>query len=1050
MNPHNEPLHSWLIRHRTFAVSIGLVLAFGLSLMSWIQIPIEVMPKENTPPFLYLRVAAKDQMTPDQMELALTLPVEGAVRTQSNLMNFTSSTNRQGVSLSLTYKPRTNLDLAEFNLQETLQDLDGKGILDLRNVTISRLNPEATAVIKLSVTAAQPLKDPVRTMKEDLRIAFESVPEISKIELSGIEPLEYQYTLTTSQMTAQGLGQTGLSGFGNFQSIRDTLGNAPIGGSASMTAVNSRLILNDLDQLKQQTFTAKSHLALAQIASEKVVDKSVDEISRKNGSHAVFVEIFAKEGANLFDLKDHLNARLKGFAQDSGELRKLEFEEIFNKTNDLRQAIDDVFQSLYEAVAITFVVVFLFLQLWRPTLLISLSIPMTLLMTILILYARGCSLNILTLSGLILGIGMVVDSAVLVVGRIDELRAEGQSPKDAAANGARDVTSALLMSTLTNASIFLPVAFLEGGDSFTDILRAFQLPIVSSLASSLVVALLVLPVVMLLWRQKKTTNPIAHEDQAAQNVVAIFRWFGKKQFPVIAVVTGLVLFVASQVLDIAQTDLESPRDPYSTISVRFASEILPPQRRVAFEALENELLQGKDRLGYRFIVSDFNPELTTGTFMIYPKAGRDIDTILAALEKRVSRFLEKRESRPGILVALGWGGYAIGSSQQKSDILKLTGPKMNRLIQLSEDLKTRLVQIKGIESVKLEREESGDLGLYFIANETQLLSYDLTLPKISQELSALMSSVTLSNLNFNGKSVGARINLVPPEKTWTLEALQQTPVHLQDGRQIRLADLGLLVPATTAGSFSKKAGIATTKVSVYYQPASDEEIRKTQAVVRQTFQSFSFPLGYGPSKAEDRARIEEMQVKSQFIIGLAAFLIYLLLAAMFESILLPFAILFTVPLALLFGVAGLKALGMDLDVMARLSLIILVGIGVNGAIILIDLIRRLRSEGLRREDAIAIGCARRLKAVLMTSSIQIISVFPVAMGQAKIMGIPYSSLGISIISGMLFSTLITLIVLPIIYAWLDRVEQNLKNFLGIGRTSAEAPIESKKDQLQAA
>ena len=1050
--PDNSSWIYFFIRHKTFGVTIAIALCFGLSLFSWIRIPIEVMPKENTPPFLYLRVEALAPMNPERMELALAIPLEGAVRTLSGILKVTSNTDQRGVSLSLTYKPRTDLGLAEFSLQEALQDLETRGYLDLRKTTISRSNPESSAVMKFSVTYDSSVKNPVRAIKEDLRIHLESIAEVSKIEVSGIEPLEYQYRIPTSKTQELGLGSQGLSAFTNFQPMRESLGEASFGSEHFSTAINARLLLSDLSQLQDQSIKQSSTLTLNQVASVRVVDHAREEISRKNGEQAVFVEIYSKEGANLFELNKHLQEELKKIGQEEGDLSRLKFEAIFNKTDDLRKAIDDVFQSLYEAVLITFLIVFLFLRKWRPTLLISLSIPATLLMTIFVLYLRGVSLNILTLSGLILGIGMVVDSAVLLVGKVTELRAQGLSHQEAAGRGATGVASALFMSTLTNAAIFLPVAFLEGGDSFTDILIAFQVPILASLASSLIVALLFLPVLMIHWKDKGTNSSNSKEPAAPAMALAIFRWLQRHRMPSALVTLAIVGMVFQYVLDIRQTDIESPRDPYSTLSVRFAPEIAPSERKKLFEELEKGLLNQKKSLNYRFIVADCNPELLSASVLVYPKASENQDLEIVQQEERLKTFLSQSAVHPGFLVSLGWGGYSMGSSSQQSQTFRFTGPKMAKLIDLTNDMKSQIKQIQGISDVHLEQEESGDRHLLFIPNEPVLLSYGMDLNKLSHEISSMMSSTTVSNLQMNGQLVGAKISFVPSGERWNLDSLRQMKIQVREGRYVSLIDLGTLVPMSSTRSVSHNEGVASSKIYVYFEPRlNDSELSQTQRQVRNLIEAFHFPHGYGPPASEGTARIEEMARKSQFIIYLSALLIYLLLAAMFESILLPFAILFTVPLALIFGVAGLKVLGMDLDVMARLSLIILVGIGVNSAIILIDLITSLREEGIRREDAVVMGCARRLKAVLMTTSIQIISVLPVALGKSKIMGIPYSSLGVSIISGMLLSTAVTLVVLPMIYEWLDDVENRIGHFLGLKQKSVlTATNESKTDQFPAA
>ena len=1036
----SEGLTGRLVRRHTFPLTIGIVLCAGLSVASWFLIPVEVMPRENVPPFLALQVEARESMPVERMEMALTLPLEGAVRSLAQLLNFSSSTSSRSVSLSLTYKPRTDLDMAEFALTEALQDLESQGILDMKSVSVSRMNPDATAVAKLSVSFDSAIANPLKLIKEEFRLGLESIPEISKIEISGLETPQYTYEIPLARMGELGLENQGLSEFLSAQAVREPVGAGKFGSESFVTAVNARQASLDFSQLQSQRLKKGSTFTLRDIASEKSSGKN--EISRKNGLNAVFVEIFAKEGASLFDLNKNLSEYLTKLSQLpehlNSDLGKLQFETIFNRADDLKHAINDVFESLYEAIAITFFVVYVFLRRWRPTALISTTIPATLLLTIFALYARGVSLNILTLSGLILGIGMVVDSAILVVDRIGELRAQGFERKAAAAKGAEDAAAALTMSTLTNAAIFLPVAFIEGGDSFTDILKAFQMPIVASLAASFFVALLFLPVATIFWKDKESHGETNDSESASPRALTAFRWLQARRIPVLIGSLAVIFCTVQYILDIRETDLESPRDSFSTLSVRFAPELPQPQRRVLFEGIERDLLEQQAQLGYRFVISDFNPSLLNGSFMVYPLNSQDQDKTMDEMEKGLKAYLAKLYLRPGVQVTLGWGGSHVSSSARRYEQYKFSGPKLAKLNELNSQLSSELKKVTGVETVRLEREESGERNFIFLPNEAVMLHYGLNLGKISSEISKAMSSASLNNLNFNGRAVGAKISFAPPGQIWTLETLKGIRIRFKEKLSVTLSELGTLRPSMTTPSISRKEGTANSRIYVYYQQRlGEQEYAEARRKVRAVADSFKFPHGYGVPKADSQERIEEMARKSDFIILLSGLLIYLLLAGMFESVLLPLAILFTVPLALIFGIAGLKLVGMDLDVMARLSLIILVGIGVNSAIILIDLIENLRAQGLRREDAVVQGCARRLRAVLMTTTIQIISVLPVALGKAKIMGIPYSSLGVAIISGMLLSTIGTLVLLPMTYEWLDDVEQSLKRLLHLSPPAPE-------------
>ncbi len=1027
-----------LIHKKTFSLSILIALIFGMAAFACLKIPIEVMPKESTPAFLFLRVDGAESSTPEKVELALTIPVEGIVRTLPGLIEYSTSTNGRGTSVSLTYKAKTNLDLAVFNIQEALQDLESQGLLDMRRVNISRLNPDANAVLKLSITHEAIVKNPVALIKDDLRLRLESVAEVSKIEVIGLDPVVYEYGVSLDRLNQFGMSGPDFAARLNFQNFRESIGEASLGSKEFTSAIKARQITSDLSQIRSHSLAKDSALNLSELSQERMVDTAHTQLAHKNGEDAVFIEIFNKDSANLFELNDHLKALIEKIRTENSPLSTLKFEVIFDKTDDLRQAVGEVFKSLFEAMLITFIVVFIFLRRIKQTLLISLAIPVSLMLTIMLLFIKGDSLNILTLSGLILAIGMVIDNAVLIVGRIEELKHKAKRVL-AVSEAASDVSSALLMATLTNAIIFLPVAFIESGDSFTDLLKAFQIPILCSLGSSLIVALFFIPILSVAFKNRKLVIKDARASRPPEKVVAFFRAIRLRKKPILLVVLVFVVFTAYKIVDINQTDLEDPKDGFTNINIKFTPEVLEPERMRIFLACEKIILERKGEIGFNFVVSDFNSHFLQGTFSVYPKGGQDLEKVIDQQQRRLKQIIPSFPKSAGFSAYIGDANSVMAKSR-RSQAFSISGPKTARLMVIEEAIKAKFEKIKGIDSVKLDREESGNRDLVFIPSDDLASQYDMSLSQIAKEISASMGSVSISNLNFNGQVVAAKISLEPNSGEWTLENFKNLQITNRAKKSIRISDLGKIMPMSFLRSISRRSGTSKLRVVAYFDESLEEQsYQNARAELNKVFYKYEFPKGYGPPKDESKKHIEDMQNKSNFIILLAALLIYLLLASMFESFLIPFAILFTVPLAIIFGCAGLLLLKMDLDVMARLSLVILVGIGVNGAIILIDLILHLKAQGYTREEAVVIGCARRLKAVVMSAAIQIISVLPVALGQSKLMGIPYASLGVSIISGMLFSTLITLVILPMAFEFLDELEDRIKDFL-VGPTNTTADL----------
>ncbi len=405
----------------------------------------------------------------------------------------------------------------------------------------------------------------------------------------------------------------------------------------------------------------------------------------------------------------------------------------------------------------------------------SLSIPATLLITVLVLNIRGSSLNLLTLSGLILGIGMVVDNAILIVSRIDELMATNASRLIAASRAAGDVLRPLLTSAVTNACIFLPVAFLDGSDSFTDILRAFQLPIIASLGAWLIVALTFIPIATIHWRGKAKSSGVAdnnpHDGAPSEKLVRSLRWIQKHQTIFAWLTVALVLGIGRLVVEIPQSDIEAPRDAFSSVNVQFAPEVPPAERMKLFSEVESTLLKSKGETLIGSAVSNFNPDFVTGTIMVYPRATPDKDEELTAQEKRLKAFLANYPPHPGLSVNVGWSQTVAGQSRRQ-DTYRVSGAKSSRINEILENLRTKVTTVPGVETVHLDRDEGGNETLVFIPNDVVLSQYGLTLQQVSGEISANMISASIGNVNVDGKTVAANISVTPPGGSWTSRSLQ--------------------------------------------------------------------------------------------------------------------------------------------------------------------------------------------------------------------------------------------------------------------------------------
>ncbi len=1028
-----------LIRKKTLSLSLGFVVLLVISAVCWLKIPVEVMPKEATEPFLYINVKALSQGPAEEIELALTLPVEGAMRTVSNVQSMKTRTNGRGCSVSLNFRPKTDMQLAYFSVQEALQELDGKGILKMKGVKIMRFNPEAEALMKLTASIPIDIEDPNQLINVKLKSILESTPGVAKIEIQGIEATEFQFNISTEKVFEHGLTPEDLSKSLNFQNSMETLGNVPAFSSDRLTSVRSTLTTKDMNKVKGKSLKGGTNLTLDKVAEEKQVDKTTENISRKDGDQTIFIEIFQTPTVSLFDFAKTISDKIDNLWKFDPQFKKIKFVYVINKAQSLKKSMQDVFGSLYMAIGITFIVVFIFLRKIGATLIISFVIPVSVLFVVALIYMKGGSLNLISLSGLILSIGLIVDNAIVVVEKIMQFREKGLSRMDAASVGATDVAIPLLLSTLTTVIIFLPAAFIESGDTFTNMLKAFQVPVISALISSYVIALFFVPVAALIGKKETNTVDINKVDLEEEDievsplVIKFYHFIIKNKVLISSIILIGMYSLFQAVSSIEEVDIESPRDPYNSFNLTFNKEIPEEQRKRIVDDLEVNVLGKKKNLGYRFALTEYMAKDTSGRITLYPFPSDNIDSALDKLKKKMNDFVKELKLIPGFKISTGYEDTDSSGGPKKMTI-RLQGAKTLKLKSIESELVEEMKKVKGVIRINSEAQERGSLSFKFIPKMSSINQYGLTLKKISSQISSLMSSYSIEGLAVDGKKVQTKVKLNPGGSDWTKEAMNKVRISVGESNFVPLGDLGHFEETRQVRSISRKKGLSFLKFYVYFNGTlSSKDYRKAKRKVREIFSQYKFPKGYGKKKQDSFAKVEEMKKKGQFVIYMSIFLIYLIMASLFESPLLPFAILFTVPLAIIFGISGLHFLKFDLDPMARLGLIILIGIVVNNAIILIDVILKLRARGKRRDDAIALGCAQRLKAVFMTTATTVFGLMPVAVGQSKIMGIPYSTLGICIISGMTFSTLITLVLLPLVYILFDSMEFKIKDTLGLNR-----------------
>ena len=364
--------------------------------------------------------------------------------------------------------------------------------------------------------------------------------------------------------------------------------------------------------------------------------------------------------------------------------------------------------------------------------------------------------------------------------------------------------------------------------------------------------------------------------------------------------------------------------------------------------------------------------------------------------------------------------------------IDFSGPNSATLGSQIELIKNHISKLDGVAKIAGLTEAKGKESFVIQPNKRLLHQYKLSTDKLASQVNAAFLNFSPGELIKNETWFETTVRVIPEFERlqWNMIDFLNLPMNLDAKNVVPLKNVGSIEKRKVENKLSRKDGLASMPLYIFFEDdLKRKEIRKLKRSIKKMVKNFDFQEGYGIKTNDYQKKIEAAERRTNFVIILAIFFIYLVLASLFESVLIPFSIMLTVPVAILFGMMGLYLLDYLLDPMARMGLIVLVGIIVNNAIMLVDVIRRNREQGFKNFEAITLGCSSRLKAIAMTTCTTVFGLLPVALSNTKVLGIPFASLGVCIISGMTFSTIVTFGLVPISYTFFDSLEMKLKNII---------------------
>jgi HAE1 family hydrophobic/amphiphilic exporter-1 len=1004
-------------RRVTVLMSALAVTAFGL--VGYSRLAVELFP-DISYPSLTIQTEFPDT-APQEVESLVTRPIEEAVGVLRGLQNV-HSVSRPGVSdITLEFDWGSDMSYLSMEVREKLDRLvlpEGA-----ESPIVLRFDPSLDPIVRLGLSGGGDLVGLRYLAERRIKQDFETLPGVAAAQVKGGFEEEIQIDVDQERLAALGIP---------LERLRQVVGasNLNLPGGA-LRGEETQYLLRTVNEFENVEEIAGlivwqqdgAQVRLGDVARVRRGTKEREEITRVDGREAVEIAIFKEGDANTVKVARLLQAKIAEWQEKLPAEHALTV--LFDQSAFIEQAIDEVRGAAALGGILAVLVLFAFLRDLRSTIIIATSIPLSVVATFLVMYRLGISLNIMSLGGLTLGIGMLVDNSIVVLESIFRRRQAGAALAPAAVEGTAEVAPAVVASTLTTVAVFLPIVFVEGvaGQLFKD----QALTVTISLMASLLVAISVIP--MLSAAGGKASSPA--RAAPGPSPAASLGWFSRGYDRLLrlalerrrsALAAALALFVAS-LLAIGQlgTELIPPMTQgefFFEVSLPEGASLAATDRAVRrmeeAAAAESSIARSYSRIGSRLVAGGMSmntraENLGQLNLVLATRTDEEAETETA------SRLRRQFAEIPDLELKLGRPSYF--SLKTPVEVI-LYGDDLEELRTASLELAHAMSGLEGLTDVRSSL-EAGNPEVQVVFDRVRLASLGLEMGPLSETLRSRVLGVVPTRFKELDRQIDIRIRNLEEQRS-SLEDVRNLVLTGPEGLPLRLLSLADVRldrgPAEIHRVQQQRAAVITANLDGRSLGAA---VRDVEGLLSRT------PIGPGIS-SEIGGQNREMQVSFRslrFALLLAVFLVYLVMASIFESLLHPFVVLFTIPLSLIGVAAGLFATGTTISVIVLMGAVLLVGIVVNNAIVLIDAINRLRRSGVPKLDAVVLAAHTRLRPILMTTLTTVLGLLPMALawGEGAELRAP---LALTVASGLLFATILTLIVIPAAYlsipAFLDR------------------------------
>ncbi|NLP24099.1 MAG: efflux RND transporter permease subunit [Syntrophomonadaceae bacterium] len=1015
----------------TMIILVSVILILGF--FTYNKLTVDLLPDMELP--VAVVMTTYGGVGPEEVESGVTELLESALTMVSNVDTMQSISSAGQSTIIMQFKWGTDMDAAAIEIKDSIGFVEGFLPSGAEDPMIIKMDPTMMPIIQMGVSG-QDLAQVQEIAEEVIEPRLSRIPEIASVIITGGQEREVKVEIDPVRLENYGLTLSQVAQVLQMENFNMSSGKVTQ-GTREYYVRNMQQFESVEDIRNVAILTATGlNLRLGDVATVTDGYKEMEQYTRVNHQQAVGIHLMKQTDANTVHASEAVREELAKIQEEMN--LDFEIDIVYDSADYINQSIDSTIRMIYEGALLAMLVLFLFLRNMRSTLIIFTAIPLSIISTFILMYFYGATLNLITMGGLALGIGRIVDDSIVVFENIYRHRSLGLPPMEAAVTGASEVSSAVIASTLTFVAVFLPMVFVEGLASI--VFSPMAMTISFAILCSLLVALTLIPLMASRLLTDKSMQMTQAGSGRIYNVTKKFAdgmdnlgerykvllqaCLNHRRRVVIIVTLLMVAAIAAMPLmgaeflpatDSGEISVTVETDKGTTLDD--TDKIITEMERRLLDIEEVDLVFTSVGSAGTMMMSTGGGGTNSGTFYVKlcPKSERqrDVNNVAEAIRQELAGLAGTK-----FAVSVMDSTSMMGGSTSPV-VVQISGDDLDMLREISTEVADIVRSTPGTREVTSSMTD-GNPEMHIRIDRARAATYGLTPMQVASEIKNAMDGTVATRYKVDGQEIDVKVGYTS-EGHDDVDYLTNLTILTPQGAVVKLSQIATFELAQGPIQITREDQVRKAEVSA---DLLNRDLNSVMTDIQTEVAKMNLPAGYYITFGGENQEMMESFASLGVALLLAILLVYAVMAVQYESFFNPFVIMFSIPTCIIGVVFGLLITGRSFSITAFIGVIMLVGIAVANAIVYVDYLKRLRDGGMERNEAIVEAGRVRLRPILMTAFATILAMLPMAIGFGEGAEL-IAPLATVVIGGLLATTLITLVLVPVVYSVFDDWGQKL-------------------------